>query len=61
MLHLLYRHGAVTHSIGASIVIDEDIDPASLPERTVPDGDYVLSSEEDVEELYNQNKEDESP
>jgi type IV secretion system protein VirD4 len=54
-----YRHGAVTYSIGASIVIDEDIDPATLPEAAfVPEGEYVLLSEEDVAELFNQNKEE---
>ena len=55
-----YRHGTVTHSI-ASFVFDEDIDPATLPEITIPEGDYELLSEEDVEERFTQNKEENNP
>ena len=47
-----FRHGAVTESVGV-LVFDESINPAGLPELTIPDGDYMLLSEEDVEELFN--------
>jgi len=50
-----FRHGAVTQST-AAIVFDGDIAPASLPELMIPDGDYELLSEEDLEELF-KNKE----
>ncbi len=52
-----FQHGAVTHSVAASLVFDGDIDPADLPEPEIPDGDYELLSEEDLEERFN-NKED---
>ena len=54
----VYRHGAVTHFIGASIVIDEAIDPESLLDIVIPDGDYELLSDEDVESLFNKQEED---
>jgi hypothetical protein len=46
-----FRHGIVTGSV-ASVVFDETIDPAMLPELAVPDGDYEVLSEEDLEELF---------
>jgi type IV secretion system protein VirD4 len=47
-----FRHGEVTGSV-ATLVFDERIDPASLPEIELPDGaDYELLSEEDLEELF---------
>ena len=52
----LFRHGAVVGSV-ATLVFDEDIDPADLPELEIPDAEYELLSEEDVETLLNQNKE----
>lgn len=52
-----FRHGAVTHSVAASLVFDGSIDPSDLPEPEIPDGDYELLSEEDLEERFN-NKED---
>ena len=55
-----YRHGIVTHSV-ASFVFDEDIDPEKLPQLKVPDGDYELLSEEDLEERFKPKKEDLSP
>jgi type IV secretion system protein VirD4 len=55
-----FRHGSVTHTVNAALVVDEYTDPARLPEITPPEGDFVLLSEEDVEELYN-NKEDDTP
>ena len=51
-----YRHGSVTQSV-AALVFDEDIDPEALSELEIPDGDYELLSEEDLEELYNQKEE----
>jgi hypothetical protein len=51
-----FRHGIVTESV-ASIVFDEDIDTATLPKPEIPDGDYLLLSEEDLEELINQKEE----
>ena len=52
-----FRHGIVTKST-AAIVLDEDIDPAELPETVIPDGDYELLSEEDLYELFNENQEE---
>ena len=51
-----FRHGAVTESV-AALIFDKNIDPASLPELAMPDGDYELLSEEDLEALFNNNKE----
>jgi type IV secretion system protein VirD4 len=48
-----FMHGEVTESV-ATLVFDEDIDPAKLPEVTLPDGEeYELLSEEDLENLFN--------
>jgi len=55
-----FRHGSITHSINASLVCDEEIDPAKLPEIAIPDGDYELLSEEDLEELLNKIEEEQS-
>jgi type IV secretion system protein VirD4 len=52
-----FRHGAVTNSV-ATLVFDEDIDPADLPELEATDADYELLSEEDLEEYFNNQKED---
>jgi type IV secretion system protein VirD4 len=47
-----FRHGEVTESV-ATLVFDEDIDPAKLPEIPIPDGaEYELLSEEDVEQIF---------
>ena len=53
----LFRHGEVTDSV-ASIVYDGNINPADLPELQITDSDYELLSEEDLEELFNNNKEE---
>jgi len=53
-----FQHGAVTGSV-ATIVFDNDIDPADLPEPEVADADFELLSEEDLEERFNK-KEDSS-
>jgi len=47
-----FIHGTVTHSV-ATLVYDGTIDPAKLPVVKIPEGDYELLSEEDLEELYN--------
>ncbi|MGI5848513.1 MAG: VirD4-like conjugal transfer protein, CD1115 family [Christensenellales bacterium] len=47
-----FIHGEVTNSV-ASLVFDEDIDPAGLPEPDITDADIELLSEEDLEELFN--------
>ena len=47
-----FRHGVAAHSI-ATLTFAEDIDPADLPELTVPEGGYELLSEDDLEELFN--------
>jgi len=46
-----FMHGEVTGSV-ATLVFDEDIDPAELPELDTLDADYELLSEEDLEELF---------
>jgi type IV secretion system protein VirD4 len=51
-----FRHGEVSGTV-ASLVIDEGIDPATLPEPETTDTDFELLSEEDLEQLFNQ-KED---
>ena len=51
-----FRHGAVKGSI-ATIVFDEDIDPAELPEPESSDTDFDLLSEEDLEQLFENIKE----
>ena len=48
----IFRYGIVTESV-ATVVFDENIDPAGLPEFTIPDGDYELLSEEDLQNLFN--------
>jgi len=53
-----FQHGAVTGSV-ATIVFDDDIDPADLPEPEIADADFELLSEEDLEERFNK-KEDSS-
>ena len=61
-----YRHGVVHGSI-ASLVFDEDIDPEDLPDvavpqtAAVPDGEYELLSEEEVEERFNQKLKEDTP
>lgn len=47
-----FRHGEVTESV-ATLVFDEGIDPAKLPEIQITDSEeYELLSEEDVENLF---------
>jgi len=53
-----FKHGIVTGSV-ATVAFDESINPAELPSLTIPDGDYELLSEEDLEELFK--KEEEIP
>ena len=53
----LFRHGT-TIKPSAAIVIEEDIDPGSIPEYVAYDGDYILLSDEDLEELISQHEED---
>jgi len=56
-----FRHGEAAQSV-ATIVFDGNIDPAKLPEIVIPDGDYELLSEEDLEELINnKNNKEEKP
>ena len=51
----VYRHGSPTHFISGSITFDENMNPANLPELEsilnieIPEEDYVLMSEEDLE------------
>jgi len=45
-----FRHGEVTQSV-ATIVLDRDIDQGILPEPEIPEGEYELLSEADLEEL----------
>jgi type IV secretion system protein VirD4 len=53
-----FRHGEITESI-ATLIFDEDIDPEELPEIKLPDGaEYELLSEEDLEEFFENQKED---
>lgn len=53
-----FRHGVVTHSV-ATLTFVEDINladglrPVDLPELTIPEGEYELLSEDDLEELFN--------
>jgi type IV secretion system protein VirD4 len=53
-----FRHGAVTHTVCASVILDMEIDPESLPESASAGGYYVLLSEEDVEALFSDTKEE---
>ena len=48
-----FRHGSAIKS-SAAIVFDDSINPALLSEPSYIDGDYVLMSEEDMEEIYTQ-------
>lgn len=50
-----FQHGAVTGSV-ATIVFDESIDPADLPEFEVEDADYELLSEEDIAVMFGGNE-----
>jgi type IV secretion system protein VirD4 len=52
-----FRHGKSLSS-NAAIVFDGDIDPETLSEPDHYDGDYVLLSEEDLEELFSQYEEE---
>ena len=47
-----FQHGSVTHSVG-TLIFGGNINPADLPEQETQEGDYVLLSEEDLEELSN--------
>jgi type IV secretion system protein VirD4 len=49
-----YIHGAVTLSV-ATLAYQENADLSKLPEPAVPEGDYELLSEEDMEERYANN------
>lgn len=56
-----FQHGAVTHTVAASIVIESNIDPANLadlPESNISKSDYELLSEEDLDEQFNKEQED---
>jgi type IV secretion system protein VirD4 len=53
-----YKHGSVNHPVCASVVIDETVDPEGLPESEIS-GDYVLLSEEDIDELLSPKNEEE--
>ena len=57
-----FMHGLVTGS-NASLVFDEDIDPARLPELQTTDTDYELLSEEDLQEYFRRkdNEEEQKP
>lgn len=46
-----FQHGEVTGSV-ATLVFDEDIDPADLPELETTEADFELLSEEDLDELF---------
>jgi type IV secretion system protein VirD4 len=52
-----FRHGVVTESV-AAIALDFDADLVKLPETEIPDGEYVLLSEEDLEELFTPKEEE---
>lgn len=52
-----FIHGEVTNSV-ATLVFDESIDPASLPELQTTDAEYELLSEEDLERYFENQKED---
>jgi len=57
----VYRHGEVTHATG-SLAFAGNIDPTKvveIAETALPDGEYILLSEEDVEELFNPNEDNE--
>ena len=46
-----FIHGEIEGSVG-SVELVRDIDPATLPAPHVPDVDYVLYSEEDLQKLF---------
>ena len=48
-----FRHGAPLKS-NVTVTFDYRIDPESLPEEEVVDGDYILLSEEDLELIFSQ-------
>jgi len=48
-----FVHGKIMGSV-ATLVFDEDIDPARLTEFEIPDTDYELLSEEDLQEQFNE-------
>jgi len=52
----VFRHGSAI-TANAAIVFDDSIDPVSLSEPSLIDGDYVLMSEEDLEEIFTQYEE----
>lgn len=47
-----FRHGAIAASV-ATLVYDDSIDPATLPELPILNGVYELLSEEDLQERFN--------
>lgn len=51
-----FQHGEVTGTV-ATLVFDESIDPADLPELDTADADYELLSEEDLELFFENQKE----
>lgn len=46
-----FQHGAVTGAV-ATLIFDENINPADLPEPELTDTDYELLSEEDLENRF---------
>lgn len=52
-----FIHGEVTNAV-ATLVFDEDIDPGDLPEPELLDADYELLSEGDLEQYFENQKED---
>jgi type IV secretion system protein VirD4 len=51
-----FRHGDSIRS-NAAIVFDYSIDPATITEQVYSDGDYILMSEEDLEEIFSNEEE----
>ena len=49
-----FTHGEIAGSVG-TVQFAGNIDPKSLPELEVPKTDYVLYSEQDLEERYSRN------
>jgi len=50
----VFRHGTASHLVSASLIFDDSINPAQLPElidTNTPEEDYVLLSDEDIEIL----------
>jgi type IV secretion system protein VirD4 len=52
-----FRHGEVANSV-ATLVLDRDIDPETLPEPETGESDFELLSEEDLEQFFENQKED---